>query len=135
MAQQPDPRPSLSPAEWEVMKVFWEHGQLAARDVYARLPEEREWAIKTVKTLLGRLVAKGTLDYVQVGNAYLYSPALAQEDAIREEVQEFSRRVLNAEPQHAAVNFLKHVPLNPRDIQRLRAMLDEAEKKQKESAS
>jgi BlaI family transcriptional regulator, penicillinase repressor len=30
------PLPSLSEAEWEVMKVFWDRGELAARDVYAQ---------------------------------------------------------------------------------------------------
>ena len=30
---------ALSPAEWEVMKIFWQFGPLAARDVFARLAE------------------------------------------------------------------------------------------------
>ena len=55
--------PSISNAEWEVMKVLWNRGGLAARDVYAALPEGHGWAIKTVKTLLSRLVAKGVVEY------------------------------------------------------------------------
>ena len=59
--------PSISPAEWEVMKVLWEKGELAARDIYAALPEGHGWAYKTVKTLIARLVAKGAVDYEQIG--------------------------------------------------------------------
>ena len=70
-----EPTP-LSPAEWEIMKIFWDRGPLAARDVYAQLPKKRGWAYKTVKTLLSRLVAKEALAYDQVGNSYLYRPAV-----------------------------------------------------------
>ena len=31
--------PQLSPAQWEVMKVLSDHGQLAASDVFGRLPK------------------------------------------------------------------------------------------------
>ena len=69
-------RPALSPAEWEVMKTLWEQGPLDARSVFKALADEREWAYQTVKTLLSRLVAKGAVEYDQVGNSYLYRPAV-----------------------------------------------------------
>ncbi len=75
----PDPKnlpTALSPAEWEIMKVFWDLGPMAARDVYAALPRDCSWAYKTVKTLLSRLVAKEALAYDQIGNSYLYRPAV-----------------------------------------------------------
>ena len=34
-----DDVPQLAPAEWEVMKVLWDDGELAARDVFGRLPK------------------------------------------------------------------------------------------------
>ena len=78
MAKEPE-QLSLAPAEWEIMKVLWEKGSAAARDVYVGLPADNSWAYKTVKTLLSRLVAKGAVTYEQVGNSYLYRPAVAQE--------------------------------------------------------
>ena len=78
---------TLSPAEWEIMKIFWEHGPLAARDVYAQLPKKRGWAYKTVKTLLSRLVAKEALAYDQVGNSYLYRPVVDRDRMTRQEVR------------------------------------------------
>lgn len=68
----PDSLPSISNAEWEIMKIFWDKGPMEARDVFAAIPENHGWAYKTVKTLLSRLVAKGTLDYDLIGNSYLY---------------------------------------------------------------
>lgn len=88
-----DAQRSLSPAEWEVMNALWDHGPMAARDVFAALPAGadgapgRGWAYRTVKTLLSRLVAKGALDYEQVGNSYLYRPAVEREAMAHQEVR------------------------------------------------
>ena len=64
--------PTISPAEWEILETFWQHGALAARDVYSLLSESSTRDIKTVRTLLSRLVEKGALGYDQIGNSYLY---------------------------------------------------------------
>src|SRR5262245_2777828 len=92
MAKEPE-QMALAPAEWEIMKVLWERGSAAARDVYAALPAENSWAYKTVKTLLSRLVAKGAVTYEQVGNSYLYRPAVEQDRMTREEVRGLFRRI------------------------------------------
>ncbi len=75
---------ALSNAEWEIMKIFWDLGPLAARDVFAALPGGHGWAYKTVKTLLSRLVAKGALTYEQIGNSYLYQPAVDRQNMTRQ---------------------------------------------------
>ena len=83
MSPRENTPPGLSAAEWEVMKILWDHGPLAARDVYARLPKRRGWAYKTVKTLLSRLVAKEALAYDQIGNSYLYRAAVDRDVTTR----------------------------------------------------
>ena len=65
----------LTPAEWKVMKIVWQLGQGAARDVYQVAGEEYGWAPSTVKTILRRLVEKEYLKTSQVGNSFLYRPA------------------------------------------------------------
>src|SRR5215475_13298102 len=87
--------PLLSPAEWEVMKVLWDEGPLAARDVFARLPKNRGWAYKTAKTLLSRLVAKQALAYDEIGNSYLYRPAIDRDQATRQEVRSVFQRLMS----------------------------------------
>jgi predicted transcriptional regulator len=84
----------LSPAEWEIMMVCWEHGPLAARDVYAHLKGRQEWSYGTVRTLLARTVKKGWLTYDQIGNSYLYKPAVPRQRALQGAVKDFVDRVL-----------------------------------------
>ncbi len=122
--------PELSPAEWDVMKVLWRLGEGAARDIFAELSGETGWAMNTLKTLLARLVAKGALDYVQVGNSYLYRPAVTREEATRIEADSFLERVADGEAGPVIVSFLRGASLSPGEVDELRRLLDERERPQ-----
>ena len=124
MAKQPE-QLALSPAEWEIMKVLWSQGSAAARDIYAALPADNSWAYKTVKTLLSRLVAKGAINYEQVGNSYLYRPAVEQEQMTREEVRGLFRRIQGMALSPLLAHFIEEANMTEADIQELRRMLDE----------
>lgn len=89
--------PAISAAELEVIKTLWDRGAMAARDVFAALPAGHGWAIKTVKTLLARLVAKGAVTYEQVGNSYLYKAAVTREQVTRRELKGFVDHVLDGQ--------------------------------------
>lgn len=110
------------------MKVLWDRGPSPARDIHAALEGERDWSPKTVKTLLGRLVAKGAVDYQQVANAYVYRARVPLEALVRSEVKEFVDRVADARPAFAAMQFLRSAELTREDIGRLRALLEEKER-------
>ena len=116
--------PSISEAEWEVMKVLWEHGPMAARDVYAALPAGHGWAIKTLKTLLARLVVKGAVEYEQIGNSYLYRPACSREQVTRQEMQGFIERVLGGSIAPLLAHFIEEQPLSQDELARLKEVFD-----------
>lgn len=63
--------------ERDVMNVLWAEGDLAVRDVRARLG--RPIAYTTVMTTLDRLYKKDVLVRRPVGRAFLYSAALTRE--------------------------------------------------------
>lgn len=107
------------------MKIIWEQGPLAARDVYAALPDGKEWAIKTVKTLLSRLVAKGALEYEQIGNSYLYRSAVSREQVTREEMRGFIDRILDGSIGPLLAHFIQeHENLSDEEVEKLRELLE-----------
>lgn len=122
-----DPRslPDLSPAEWEVMKTVWEHGPLAARDLYAKLPNEQGWTYATVKTMLRRIVKKGWIAYDQVGSSYLYRAAVRREKAVFSAVRDFSNRVLDGAFSPFVANFARQNDLTHEDIEELKRIIQE----------
>ncbi len=125
--------PSLSDAEWEVMNVVWSReAPWAARDVHAAL-EGRGWAVKTVKTLLSRLVAKGALEYEAVGNVYLYRAAVAREALLRRDVPDFIERVMGGSIGPVLLHFIEERGLTDEEAERLRALLERRGQKGRQS--
>ena len=129
MSQKSD-WPGLSPAEWEVMKVLWEMGPCAARDVYARLPGDCDWAYKTVKTLLSRLVAKQAVAFDQIGNSYLYRAAVDRDAATRHEVRGVFGRLISEAFSPVLAHFIEEADLTDDEIKDLKRQLDEKRRRQ-----
>jgi BlaI family transcriptional regulator, penicillinase repressor len=105
------------------MKVLWDRGPSAARDVYAALPADRGWAYKTVKTLLSRLVAKGALEYDQIGNSYLYRSAVAQEQMTRQEIRSVFARIVSGAISPVLAHLIEEADLSDEDISKLEQTL------------
>ena len=116
--------PRISEAEWEVMNVLWESSPLTSSDVAEKLCEQMQWHVKTVKTLLGRLVQKGALRYRQEGNRYFYQPVIARERYVQSESRSFIDRVFGGKATPAVVHFVETMKLSDEDLEELRSNLD-----------
>lgn len=119
---------ALSAAEWEIMKVFWRLGPMAARDVFAALPRGRAWSYRTVKTLLSRMVAKQALSYEQIGNSYLYRAAVDRDRMTRREVRGILQRLADKAFSPVLAQFIDEADLSDAEIKELKRRLDEKRK-------
>jgi len=117
--------PKVSDSEWEILGAIWDHGPLAARDVFQHVSENQDWASKTVKTMLARLVKKGALDYDQIGNSYLYRTVYTREELAYAATSSFIKRVFNGTLNPFFANFAENA--TDEDIAKLRAELDRIE--------
>ena len=61
---------NVSNAELIVMRVIWSLGEARVDEIYAQIPQELEWSLATVKTLLGRLVKKEMLSTEKEGRKF-----------------------------------------------------------------
>ena len=122
------PPRSLSDSEWEVMKVLWGHGPLAARDVHAHLAGAQPWAQGTVKTLLRRMVQKGWLAYTRVGNSFLYRSAVPRRKGLRSAIKQFSERVLGGALSPFVAYYAEEKRLTPEDVAELEKLLKRHQK-------
>ena len=137
--------PQISDAEWEVMKVVWDHGPLTAGDVVRQLSEARggaagaggagesAWAPRTIKTLLSRLVKKRAVEVKTSpdGKKFLYRARVSREECVRQESRSFISRVFDGSVAPALLHFLQGARLSRDDIQRLRETL----RREEESAA
>ena len=97
--------------------------------MFAALPENRDWAYQTVKTLLCRLVAKGAVEFDQIGNSYLYRAVVARDQMTREEVRSVLDRVVGAAVSPVLAHFIDEADLSDEELRELRRVLDEKRKK------
>ena len=115
---------SLSQAEWKVMKIVWEQGEGASRDIYSVAGERYGWAIATVKTLLRRLVDKGYLDTKQIGNSYLYRPNRSAVTTLSGAAETLLSYAIEGSIGPVLMNMVKKSQLSSGEISELRQLLD-----------
>jgi BlaI family penicillinase repressor len=117
--------PRISETEWEVMKVIWEQGPMTAAMVMEQLrKQDPEWHPKTLKTLLGRLVRKGALDYEEQGRAYLYRAVYPEAECVAAVSESFLRRVFGGGLKPMLAHFIESKRLSQGEIKDLRRILD-----------
>jgi BlaI family penicillinase repressor len=88
-------------------------------------PSHRDWSPRTVKTLLGRLLAKGALAHEPRGKAYVYRAAVQREDCVRQETESFLDRVFGGAAAPLLAHFVKRGRLSAEDVASLKKLLDE----------
>ncbi len=113
----------ISGAEHEIMEVLWREAPLTAAEVAARAPEARGWSIRTVKTLLSRLLAKGVLAHEEDGRRYLYRPAVARDDYVARESQALLDRLFGGSVSPLVAHLAERDDLSPQDIAEIEALL------------
>lgn len=119
-----NPLPSISDAEWEVMKVLWEQHPLTAAEIIERL-SDHHWKPKTVKTLISRLVQKKAIDFHKRSRAYAYYPIVDQKACIREESRSFLNRIYGGSLKPMLVHFLEDEQLSEDEIKELKQLLEQ----------
>jgi BlaI family penicillinase repressor len=113
----------ISGAEHEIMEVLWQDSPLTAADVAERVPVSRGWSIRTVKTLLSRLLAKGALTHEEEGRRYLYRPAVAREDYVAQESRRMLDRLFGGRLTPLVAHLAERDSLSERDIAEIEALL------------
>jgi predicted transcriptional regulator len=114
----------LTAAEWKVMKVVWERGDCAARDVYEVCGDRHDMAVSTVKTHLRRLVDKGYLATTQVGNSFLYRATRPPLKSLQADADRLLENTLEGTAGPLLAYMFKKSRISDDELAELRALLD-----------
>jgi len=113
----------IGEAEYAVMEVLWRDAPLTATEVADRVPAERGWSIRTVKTMLARLLAKGVLAHEEEGRRYLYRPAVARADYVAQESGRLIDRMFVGRVTPLVAQLAERDRLSEADIAEIEALL------------
>jgi predicted transcriptional regulator len=115
----------LGPLETDIMQVIWHDKCSTVKKVHRALALNRDIAYTTVMTTMSRLADKGVLNRQRDGLAYVYDPALSEEDFVTMVVQQVLDGLLTDYSDTAVdymIDFL--VRKNPQGLERLRQVID-----------
>lgn len=113
----------ISGAEHEIMEVLWRASPLTAAEVAERVPAEKGWSFRTVKTLLGRLLAKGAITHEEEGRRYLYRPAVVRADYVTRESRAMLDRLFGGSVSPLVAHLAERDSLTEKDIAEIEALL------------
>ena len=113
----------ISGAEHEIMEVLWRESPLNAAEVAERVVPSRGWSVRTVKTMLSRLLVKGILTHEQEGRRYLYRPAVARDDYVAQESRRLLDRLFGGRVTPLVAHLAERDDLSERDIAEIEALL------------
>jgi BlaI family transcriptional regulator, penicillinase repressor len=115
----------ISDAEHAVMEVLWEEAPLTAQEVAERVDPARGWSANTVKTLLGRLLAKSAIVHEEDGRRYLYRPAVVRGDYVAGESRRLIDRLFGGRLTPLVAHLAERDELTADDIAEIESLLKE----------
>nr|WP_315457433.1 BlaI/MecI/CopY family transcriptional regulator [uncultured Sphingorhabdus sp.] len=115
----------ISDAELAILEILWDQAPLTATEVAGRLPDDRDWSLPTVKTLLSRLLAKAAVAYKADGRRFLYSPLVAREDYISHESKRLVDRLFGGKFMPLVAHLAEQEKLSDADISEIERLLRE----------
>ena len=113
----------ISDAEHAVMEVLWRRAPLTAIEVSDALADDRDWSLQTVKTLIGRLLAKNVIAHEEDGRRYLYRPLVEREDYVAGESQRLVDRLFGGKVTPLVAHLAETQQLSDKDIAEIEALL------------
>ena len=121
-------QPAMSDAEREVLKVLWDHGPLAVRDVLVHLTESgQHWTRSTVITLLQRLEKKGYVGSDRTGFAFVFRPLVTREDEMHARMANLAGELCDGEALPLVLAFAERHRFSAKELEKFRSMIDKLE--------
>lgn len=121
-------RHQLTDLQIAILRLLWTRGELTVIDIWEALHAERGLAQTTVATLLSRLQRRGVLSRRINDRQYLYRALVTEADVQVSMVEELTERLFNGDVPALVSHLLKAQDMSPGDLDRVRRMLDEADR-------
>jgi predicted transcriptional regulator len=118
---------TLTEAELRIMQVLWQKGARTVQQVLDIMPGDTARAYNTVLTTIRILERKGYVEHSKDGRAHVYSPVVAEEEASRSEIRHLVSRFFRDSHEDLVLNILEDRGIDPKELERLRKMLDRSE--------
>lgn len=118
---------NITETEWSIMRVLWENGSATAAEIVDAVTGERDIAMRTVKTLLRRLVAKKAVAYAidpDDSRIYHYRAVIKKDEAIRTKNRNFLASFYQNNIGELFTHFVGDTSMTDEQLSELQDILD-----------
>jgi BlaI family transcriptional regulator, penicillinase repressor len=120
---------TLTEAELRIMDVLWQKGSGTVQQVLDGLASKPALAYNSVLTTIRILEKKGYLKHLKDGRAHVYTPLVGRKEATRSAIGDLVSRFFKNSHEQLVLNILEERGIEPEEVDRLRLMLEEGDKK------
>ena len=127
--KSPVQKPTAS--ELEILHVLWTRGSSTVREVHTALSEKREIGYTTVLKLLQIMTEKELVIRNEDQRAHVYEPRQPADRTKRQIASDVLQRVFEGSASDMMLHALAGRPTSQKELEELRQLLDEFERRQK----
>jgi BlaI family transcriptional regulator, penicillinase repressor len=120
----------MGKVQLQIMQALWKEGKATAREITELLSKTEPIAHSTVQTLLRKLEAKGAVTHELDERTFVFYPLYKQSEVSENAVHDLLTRVFHGSVYGLVSQLLKHENISPEELQRLRHLIDSAEKEE-----
>ena len=117
----------LTPSEWDIMRIIWEKQPCNLRTITAEANKHHTWTRHAVVSFLKKMEAKGAVSVEDADPFKLYSAAVAQDEAITQELGSTLTHVFGNRPVKMVSYLSKASGVTDEDIAKMIAILKDGD--------
>ena len=124
--------PQLASLQLAIMRILWEKEAATVSEVRDALAAEgRELAYTTVATMLAKMERKGQVGHRAGAKAFVYHPALRQEQVSRSMVTDLAERLFGGDVPLMVSHLLDGCELTAAELTRLKDLIRKKEQEER----
>jgi len=121
------PSHNLTDVELQILSVLWERGPSTVREVHAALEDQRETGFSTTLKMMQVMTAKGLLLKDDDQRPQIYHPAISQEQAQTQFVDDLIQRVFGGAADKLILRAVSSRHVSRKDLEQIRKLLKKLE--------
>jgi len=124
-------RKKLSDANYEIMKIVWDRGEVSVNEVLDAVNSKRGKKVKrsTIQTQMQRLEQYGWLKSRKIKREFLFSPVLSREKANERFIKNARKKMFRDSPFEMAKCLFSNSDISLDELKKIEKLLSQIKKK------
>lgn len=115
----------ITDAELEIMKVLWKNEELTLNEIVEILSKKEKKNKSTIKTLLYRLIEKGSVKSIAKNKKEnTYKAEIRKEEYLKKENENFLTKLYNGSTNKLLLNFVEEKKITKKDLESLLNLIE-----------